>query len=301
MELDPAGSFRLRGLPSREYRIAVWWPGGSLGPPAAEVTAIPGGDPITIVLPRAQGFLRGVITTRNGLPAAAATARTWPSGSPDSEVRARAAADGSFRLGPLPAGRYFLELHLDGEPTLHLDGIEIRTDETRELGVLRFSTGGRIRVRVVDAAGEPAFSEEEPLVRSLDATVTFVVREEGDALVSEELVPGRYLVSGGMDGIVEEAEVRAGETTDVALRLRGGGLLEVVALDSSGSFTSATFEIRDARGHRVTLDGPESRLIERLASGTYTVTATDGNGARDSREIEIPADGSRTQVALALR
>jgi protocatechuate 3,4-dioxygenase beta subunit len=300
-ELDPDGSFRLRGLPNRQYRIAVWWRGTSEGPPAAEVTAVPGGEPVTIILPRAQGFLRGVITTRDGLLAAGATARTWPSGSPDGEVRSRAAADGSFRLGPLPAGSYFLELHLDGEPTLHLDGIELRTDETRELGVLRFAAGGHIRVRVVDAAGAPVVPEEEARVRSLDATVTFVVREEEGALVSEELVPGRYLVSGGMKGILEEAEVRAGETKDVVLKLRGGGLLEAVALDSSGSFTWATFEIKGERGHRVALEGPDTRLLERLASGSYRITATDGRGARDSRDVEIPADGRKTQVALSLR
>lgn len=292
-ELDPDGSFRLRGLPNREYRIAVWLRSWE-APPAAEVTAVPGGDPITIVLPRVQGFLRGVITTREGLPAAGATARTWL--TPENEVRAKAAADGSFRLGPLPPGTYFLELHLDGEPTLHLDGIAVGAEEVRDLGVLRFAAGGRIRARVVgDGEGDA-----ETLVRSLAGEITYSVRPDGDAVLSEELVPGRYLVSGGMAGILEEAEVRAGETTSVDLKLRGGGLLEAVALDAAGSSVGATFVVRDAHGRHVAGDyGPP--FLVRLASGSYTVTATAANGARDSREVVIPADGRRTQVALALR
>jgi hypothetical protein len=259
-------------------------------------------EPLEIVLRHAQGCLQGVAATRSGGPAAGATARAWPSGSPNREVRARAAADGTFRLGPLPAGAYFLELHLDGEPTLHLDGIEVGADGTRDLGVLRFAAGGRIRARVVQPARQEGPADEETLVRSLDAAITHVVRPDGDSVVSEELAPGRYLVSGGMAGILVEAEVRAGETTEVELKLRGGGLLEAVALDANGSRAWATFEITDARGHRVPVDeGPESVLLVRLASGSYTVTAADAGIGRDSRQVQIPADGSRVHLALALR
>jgi hypothetical protein len=132
--------------------------------------------------------------------------------------------------------------------------------------------------------------------------VTYSVRPDGDALLSEELVPGRYLVSGGMAGIIEEAEVRAGETTEVALRLRGGALLEAVALDASGSGVWGRYEVRDAKGRIVADDHDYERpFLQWLASGAYTVTATDAKGARDSREVVIPADGTRTEVALALR
>jgi hypothetical protein len=214
-------------------------------------------------------------------------------------VRGLAAADGAFRLGPLPAGTYYLELHLDGEPTLHLDGLEVGADEARDLGTLRFAAGGRIRARVVDAEGAAA-PGRGVAVRSLDEQVTFMVRRDGSVFLSEELVPGRYLVSGGMNGILEEAEVKAGETTNVDLRLRGGGVLEAVALDASGTGVWATFEIADARGRRVAADyGRQALLL--LASGRYRVTATDGNGARDSLEVEIPGDGGRTRVALAPR
>jgi hypothetical protein len=259
---------------------------------------------LTIVLPRVQGFLRGVITMRDGLPAAGASARLWRSGSPGDEARARVSPDGAFRLGPLPAGTYFLELHLDGEPTLHLDGIAIRADETTDLGGLRFAAGGRIRARVVDASGAPVSIEgdvtkEDVAVRSLDHAVTFSVRRDGEAFVSEELVAGRYLVTGGVAGILEEAEVKAGETTSVDLALRGGGWLEAVALDASGTAVWATFEIADPLGRRVGTG--YCTLLLRLASGRYTVTATGASGLKDSREVEIPATGGRTQVALMPR
>ncbi|HEX5137788.1 MAG TPA: carboxypeptidase-like regulatory domain-containing protein [Planctomycetota bacterium] len=296
VSLDPQGSFRLQGLPNSEYRIGVWWRGGFGTPPAAEVAAFPGGDPITIVLPRAQGSVRGVITTRDGRPAAGARARTWPTGAPENEVRTDAAADGSFRLGPLPAANYFLELHLDGEPTLHLGGIALGADEARDLGVLVLPAGGRIRARVV-GDGEV---EEETLVRSLDGNVTYSVRPGDGWVLSEDLAPGRYLVSGGVAGILEEAEVRPGETTEVELKLRGGGILEALALDASGAAVGAMFGITDPRGHLVLREyGPP--FLPRIASGTYTVSAVDANGARDSREVTIPAGGGRTRVALALR
>jgi len=138
-------------------------------------------------------------------------------------------------------------------------------------------------------------------VRSLDASVTYVVRQDGDSVVSEDLVPGRYLVSGGMAGIIEEAEAVAGETTNIDLKLRGGGILEAVALREDGSRTMADFDIRDTGGHRIDVaDGPVNSLRVALASGSYTVTATDGTGASDRRQVQIDADGRETRLALAL-
>jgi len=297
LQADKQGRFRIPGLPNREYKVAVWAMGvNAFGPPSAEVTAMPGGPPLTITVQRPRSVLRGTIVTGGGLPAADARVRTWPSGAPGVEVRAQAAADGRFRLGPLPAAAYFLEIHLDGEPTLHLDGIELKADEQKDLGVLRFPSGGRIRVRVV---GEGEI-EDDPRVRSLDGDITYTVRPDGEGVLSEDLVPGRYLVSGGLLGIMEEEEVKAGETTSVDLKLRASGILEAVALDASGARVGATFTITDAHGRPVTTDYGSPLLIG-LASGPYTVTAVDANGARDTRDFEIPADGSKTRVALALR
>jgi len=300
-EADAEGRFRTEALPNREHRIAVWW-GGTMVPPAAEVTAMPGGPPLTITLPRADGFLVGLVAGSEGLPAGGTRVRTWPSGSPNREMRVFTASDGTFRIGPLPSGSYFLELHLDGEPTLFRDGIGITAGETTDLGTLRFAAGGRIRARVVDGSGSPLLTEEDPLVRSLDGTVTYVVELDGPVALSEELVPGRYLVSGGMAGIIEEAEVRADATTSIDLKLRGGGMLEVVSLLEDGSRTMATYRITDEHGHPVAgLDDPVNPCRILLASGFYRVEALGATGGRASGEVIIPADGSETKLALALR
>jgi hypothetical protein len=126
------------------------------------------------------------------------------------------------------------------------------------------------------------------------------VRADGDGVLSEDLVPGRYLVSGGLPGILEEAEVRAGETTSVDLKLRASGILEAAALDASGTVVGATFTITDPHGRPVAFDYGSPALLV-LASGSYTVTGVDPNGARDTRDFDIPAEGGRTRVALALR
>jgi hypothetical protein len=94
-------------------------------------------------------------------------------------------------------------------------------------------------------------------------------------------------------------DVAAAETTSVNLKLRGGGLLEAVALRQDGSRAVAQFAV--ALGdHIVAFEVGSDILRLRLATGWYTVTATDGTGARDSRQFQIAGDGSTAQVALGL-
>ena len=146
------GTFRFEKLAPERYRISVWYPGvqkARMQPPAKEVYVTLDEGPIRVELPDRDeelepGFLAGTLLRGDGGVAAEAEVHAWPPDRPGSGLRARTAADGTFRLGPLAPGEYFMELHLDGEPTLHLDGFDVRTGETNDLGAVYTPGAGDI-------------------------------------------------------------------------------------------------------------------------------------------------------------
>lgn len=296
---DASGAFRYAQPADVEYLLAVWRPSRTTGAPAAEVLATAGASPVTITLRREEGHLLGTAISRTGAPAAGAAIRVWPERRPDYETRVRADPDGSFRVGPLQAGRYAVELHLDGEPTLHLDpAIDLRPGEARDLGTIRFPVGGRIRGRVLDESGNP-LPDADVQVWSSDGFITYAGRRQEGAYVSEELAPGRYLVTGGMPGIIEEVALVAGDVAPVDLRLRGGGTLLMMAVLADGRGTDALFQIDDVSGRLVSHYGHGTRVLH--ASGDYRITARDDRDRRGEATARIGRNDGIVEVVLVLR
>jgi len=217
----------------------------------------------------------------------------------------RTAADGSFRLGPLKAGRYDLELHLDGEPTLRLLAVEVRAGEAKDLGALAFAEGGRIRARLLNLEGEPT-PNPYLWVLSSDMSIHYTVtKPEGGGILSEELAPGRYLVTGGGGGLFKEVEVTAGQTTQVDLQMRTGSRLEVTLLLEDGRPPAEfSFRIEDAQGRRVYYGdrGAGENVVKFwLVGGTYTVHCTDGHERKAQETIAITGAQKATKLQVTLR
>jgi len=309
----PDGSFRFEGLVAAPHRLCAWYPGpqkAQMLPPAVEEVLRPEESPTTLVLPLRDeepepGYLAGTLVKRDGTAAADATAGAWPEGRPGWALRARLGADGAFRLGPLAPGRYFLELHLDGEPTLHRPGIEIRSGETNDLGTVRFPRGGPIHVRVTGPDGA-LVTNSYAWVTSLDQSIYYTVTPRDDGtFLSEELAPGRYVAGGGAPGLSREVEVREGETAEVDLKIGGGSRLVATLLLADGSAPrEVSFAILDAAGRKAgagTLDTGKNVLEVWLVAGTYTVRCTDGYGHAAEQQVTIPEQAEEVPLELTLR
>ncbi|MHC4578847.1 MAG: carboxypeptidase regulatory-like domain-containing protein [Planctomycetota bacterium] len=309
---DAEGAFRFDKRGNELHEVSVWYPGPHKArrlPPARRVRLVPDESPLTLRLPqRAEepepGFLAGIVALPDGAPAADARIRVWPAAEGGWMSRALAGADGSFRFGPLAPGAYRLEIHRDGQPTLHED-VAIPSGRTQDLGTVRFPTGGRIRARVFGSNGQP-FPESRVSVASLDQSVYFTSKlaDDGSAL-SEALAPGRYLVFFGASGLVEEVGVAAGETTEVELHLRAGSRLVLTITLADGSaprYLSYRFE--DQAGRRVfygDLSEGENEVKVWLVEGTYTIHCSDRRGREAEATLAVSGQQPVTQVQLTLR
>jgi len=307
---DAEGKFRFEKLAAVQHRLSAWYPGVASGPPPKIVDLLPEQSPTTITLPVRlaepdPGFLEGTLARHDGRAAADAAVHAWPAGQYGWRKSGRTAADGSFRLGPLAPGRYDLELHLDGEPTLRLLAVEVRQGETHQFGTLAFPEGGRIRARLLDLEGEPTPSPYL-WVKSSDMSIHYTVEKpEGGGILSEELAPGRYLVTGGGGGLFAEVEVIAGQTTHVDLQMRTGSRLEVTLLLEDGRPpVEFSFRIEDAHGRRVYFGNraaSENEVKFWLVTGTYTVHCTDGHERKAKETIEITGEQTATKLQVTLR
>jgi protocatechuate 3,4-dioxygenase beta subunit len=293
---DADGVFRFEHCRECAWAIEVWRPGLENGIPA-DVSAHPSDSPVTITLPRGEGYVRGTVVDRNGAPAVGASIRVWPASRPYREVRARAAADGSFRAGPLPPGAYLVELHLDGEPTRHLrPEVQILADETLDLGVVRFPVGGKIRASVVGMAGGVLPSEDVEVL-SLDGSIRFAGEKDGPTFLSEELGPGTYLVRARWRGLVEEVSLAAGGIATVELRVRSGGKLTVLATQQDGQRVTVTFRVEDAKG-RVLRDHATYYQPPFLAEGDWRVIAFDERGRRAEASVRMGQEDQTVVLVL---
>ena len=300
IETDPAGAFLFDGCPDGVHVLSAWRPDANGRVPAAEASVRPSDSPVTITLRGGEAFMRGTVVDRNGAPATYAAIRAWRATRPDREVRGRAEKDGSFRLGPLPPGAYFVEVHLDGEPTLHIrPAIEIVANETLDLGVIRFTLGGRIQASVIDIAGG-VLPQEQVEVLSPDGSVAFVFSEKEDGVfVTEELTPGAYLVRAQARGLLEDVHVPQGGLVTVELRVRAGGRLRVLATQADGQRVAAVTRIEDAQG-RVLHDGPRRDLDDWdfLAEGEWRVIAVDERGRRAEAKIRMGREDQTIVLVL---
>lgn len=307
---DAEGRFRFDKLAAVQHRLSAWYPGLVSGPPAREIDVRPEQSPATIKLPLREappepGYVAGMLARRDGSAAAEAVVHAWPAGQYTWRKSTRTGADGSFRLGPLDPGRYDLELHADGEPTLRRLGVEVRASETHDLGTVAFAAGGRIRARLLNLQGEPTPSAYLWVV-SPDMSIHYSVEKPQDGgILSEELATGRYLVLGGAGGLIEEVEVVAGQTTEVEVQMRTGSRLDLtLVLPDGRSPTEFSFRIEDTQGRKI-YDGDrgagENEIQFWLVTGTYTVHCVDGHGRKAQETVLITDAQTATKVQVTLR
>ncbi len=171
LRADAKGKFRLNGLASRPYAVTASREGylSSTINGVSASTAAPG--TVHLALARAAS-VAGKVIDEKGQPVPAAQVRLASEGGMRAFTRrgpaafiggqgALTAADGSFRLRNLTAGRNLaVEASKVGYATAHRPGVTLKTGETVANISLTLKKGLEARGRIVDAAGKPIAGAE---------------------------------------------------------------------------------------------------------------------------------------------
>ena len=137
-------------------------------------------------------------------------------------------AAGSFRVGPIPPGRYEARGSIgDGwtsEEGLSAPGeFTVESGGTVDLGTKALQAPGSLRLRVLTASGEELTSGRLVLTREGERHACMALTIDRGAASAPALQPGEYLVQPSWDlapgFFVERATVLAGEVSELTLSL----------------------------------------------------------------------------------
>ncbi len=239
----------------------------------------------------ASAYLQGVLRTGDGAPLTAARLFVRDQDERWAEVGSTD-ADGAFRLGPLPPGRYGLhaETTRADQPSWWLGEHQLAAGATSLLHPLAPAAGALQLDLGAEDGGEPG-----PMV----VTIQDVVRGRRAALpqsphARQVLLPGAYRVFAMGDRLawVEGApvQIEAGAVTTLRLRLPRANHVTLVLRglpEAAAGGPPRTFEVHDLdRGGVCGQFSPAEHAAPRLQAvlpvGHYELRHTDGTG-RDWR------------------
>jgi len=148
-ETGPDGRFTLSVEPG-DYRLSAWAEGYAMR--SAEASAGTGAAEVTIALERGVPIAGRVLDAR-GAPVAGAFVNASVADKDDLRIvsSAQTLADGSFRIADVTDGAYNLAASTEHGGWAVLPGVRAGASNV----VLRLRPWARVRVRVVDAGGQP--------------------------------------------------------------------------------------------------------------------------------------------------
>ncbi|MBK8977444.1 MAG: sigma-70 family RNA polymerase sigma factor [Planctomycetes bacterium] len=295
---DAAGRCTFDALP------AGVWLAHALG--QAAMALVVAGDTVDAVLPVDPDVrtVRGIVTAPDGVPIAGAELWTVREHvSPIREVVGRTAPDGTFRLTVAPFTTVGAR-----QPGYCPVGRSVGRDEPAVVDVeLRFrEPGGRLRGRVVDAAGAPLGAASVQIGHSADArVVVFAARPRSLTRPFRVLTDtdGRFDVDGLATGstvvaacapehgaAAQTVELRARETAEIELTLPRAATIVGRASDASGAhLAGVAVQVGGPTelGHRATTtDADGSFRLTGVTPGNALVTATDFGTGFATRALE---------------
>ena len=293
---DEAGTFLLENCPKPPFSLAVTSPKDRFGEPVLlHHDVVLGMRDLQLVAPRnlhPNCMVRGRAVDATGAAVPFATVSVGWSASPSFRRTETAAADGTFRLGPLRPERYDVRVDAEGLAPAFVPGFELRSDDDHDLGDIALARPGFVRIRASTG------SHPVPGIEST-FSVAVVDPESGAHLgsieiadqsgKSTELPPGRVRIVGRASAWCAtdvEVEVEGDKTVDADLAfVPATSRALAFVLPARDPARRIECVVRDGAGHVVArstaVPGRDNALrswIGGLVPGTYTVHATTDTG-----------------------
>ncbi|AKU91919.1 carboxypeptidase regulatory-like domain-containing protein [Vulgatibacter incomptus] len=251
------------------------------------------------------GHLGGQVQTQDARPAGGAEIRAIRSEGGAAAAVASAAADGSFRLGPLPPGDYHLVARqgpLSSEP---LGPIPLAEGE--ELGglVLRLQRGGSVFGVVRDASTGDALEGA-----TLQAAGVSVRTDRVGAFRLEGLPPAEVELTASADGYEARSlplSLDAGPVGGLELLLSRGARIRGRVVDSAGAPVGGAtllpipYRLDSVAGHPAVTSRPDGSFDVGAPVGVVTVKAIDTKGDTGySDAIELAPGTTREGIVIRI-
>jgi RNA polymerase sigma-70 factor (ECF subfamily) len=302
------GRFRLSNLKDHDYRLTAHDP--EAGFPSAWLEEIrPGGDDVLLRVPREarpSANIQGAILDPVGNQLQEVTqgvagilAVHLATGSRSHKATEQ---DGSFRLGPLPPGRYRLQAELAHFPELFLGEHDLAPGQVLDLGGVPARRGGFLIAKLLDEVGKP-FGQRVHLDMWDSRQIQFVPLKFDDGTSTARAgpcSPGSYILAiGGRDGVAcaeHPLEIVDGETTELEVVVKAGVKRTLVfrAPAEAKSGRVLQFKVLDGSGNEVLQQGvrmqgskPVVDLAYFFAPGSYRIEASTDSGLKAEGTFEV--------------
>ncbi len=253
---DPDGRFAIADCLPATYDLLVYAAGEAWNPPVHRVPGVaPGGEPITIRVPRAvqpSCRVRGVV----GGSANELSVMLIGEGNSSST---EATLGKPFEIGPVPPGRYTVVVAVpkpDRSKLVHvLASAELVAGQVLDLGERLLPEPCELVVEMTDVAGQPV-PQAELVMQPPDLWQCASLLHVVDGRAVAKVLPGTYALASYLGGeCIEQAPfaVRSSERTVVQVRCRNAVMRHFVfAVPLSQS-------AREGLGHHIVLrkDGVE--------------------------------------------
>jgi protocatechuate 3,4-dioxygenase beta subunit len=327
---DPAGRFRITGLPSgRPVMLFV----SAAGYATRQSNATPPAENLAITLDT-SGTVRGRVEdaeTKSPLADFSISRSETSSGGGGGmvirfgnarEARSFHAGDGSFELPDVPPGRWTFRAEAAGYRAAEVSGVEVGAGETKEGVVLSLKRGGSLSGRVIESARGAPVANASVSWRASGGGAGFGFRFGPDAQQQttsdadgrfgfDSLPEGKITLEASHPDYVDGSlEVDPEKQSAVEISLGTGGSLAGTVVGSDGRMPAAGAQVLlDTQGESgrlggnetTTADGSGAFLFDHLQAGRYQLVAQGNAGTSAPKEVVLSdnqrADGIVLQTA----